>query len=183
MSKKLTVKVGKELWRVMSGRLVLSDRTNDCGISQYNRPVIVLDLEHSLEESVERETITIVFQRHVYQPGDRAATSYMDTRRRWSESYAGTINLDSSEVRLFREYDFSRRDKLGASVLKKIENEIQLRNLHLLHSCECRQVVEAISYFSLYFEHKYMESGTWKTEDAIDLLSVKERFANRQAMT
>lgn len=159
--KHFKVKISGVEYQAIGARLILSDGDAYSYSNGFDHPRLMLTMSPGgTSEEWKHVTVWFSFQRDAIPGGLhlKEASGYMDTRRRWTECYAGTIDLSSDAGRLHvgRSISTSRDDKVREAVSRAIGRTIDERNLGHVTTCECERVVRALEYLGVtYVAHEY----------------------------
>lgn len=162
--KHFKVTIGGKEYQAIGARLILSDGDSYAYSNDFDHPRLMLTMAPGgTSEEWRHVTVWFSFQRNAVPGRDdrhdlKLAAGYMDTRRRWTECYAGTIDLssDASRLHVGRSISTSHDDKVREAVSKAIGREIDERNLGHVTTCECERVVRALEYLGVsYVAHEY----------------------------
>lgn len=165
--KAFKVRIGGRAFEAIGARLILSDGDSYAYSQDWDHPRLMLTMApDGTREEWKHVTVWFKFQRDAYPPREsslvrhhaKLASGYMDTRRRWTECYAGTIELssDAGTLSVGSTIRTKTEDKVREAVSVAIGREIDERNLRAVTTCECEQTVRALEYLGCtYISHEY----------------------------
>lgn len=183
--KEFRVKVNGHTYRPsiatdMRPRAIVSDAPRGGG---YDNPRITFTMvrDDRPDASWDHVPVSITFQRHTV-PSDNptldreaARGGWTDTRRRWSECYAGRFEI-RVELDVGHKLSIDTKTRVLEAISVAIGREGDERNLGHVTTCELDRTVRALEYLGIHCERTY-DTG----RGLVPLREIEERGANARA--